>query len=552
MRFGSKLRLGMAPMLLCGALLAQPTDADWPSYGGTHSAWRYSSLDQVSVANVSKLVPVWAFQSGDYANALQSTPIVIDGVMYLSTASNWVYALDAATGAVKWKYEYGDPTGRVPYSRQNRGVAVGHGLVFMGTHDGRLVAIDQNTGKEVWRVAVNEVKQCGCNISAAPLVVKDLVVVVGTGGDTAYRGDLTAFDAKTGRFAWRFYVIPGPGEPGNETWAGDSWKFGGGAPWMTGSYDPDLDLIYWGTANAAGDFYGDARLGDNLYTASILALEADTGQLRWHYQEVPHDVWDYDSAYEAILIDRPVRGRTRKLIVHFNKSGYAFVLDRVTGELIKPWPYAEDVTWVEGITEDGQLIGRNEPRPGKPADVCPSALGAKGWNQAAFSPRTGWLYTTNLRICNELFVRKQAPREGVHYIGGFVRLRLKEGAAYHSSITAFDPVTGERRWHHPYKYLLMASVLATAGDLVFSGDSEGNFFALDARDGEKLWSFQTGSGNRGSAVSYEVDGRQYIATPSGWGGIGGVLLGLFPDMQTVGGRRGGSTLFAFALPEDSE
>ena len=551
-------KLGIVTLLVAAflffhgsALFAQGTGSDWPSYGGTHAAWRYSKLDQINAANVGKLAPAWVFQTGDHGGGLQTTPIVIDGAMYVSTSRNWVYALDAAGGKVLWKYRYGDPKGRVPYGIRNRGVAVGHGLVFMGTHDNHLVAIDQKTGQEVWNVSVEDSKQCGCNINAAPLLVKDLVVVGGNGGDSAHRGYLTAFHAKTGRFAWRFYTIPGPGEPGHETWPGDSWKYGGAAAWMTGSYDPQLDLIYWGIGNAAADMGGDDRKGLNLYSASVVALDPDSGKLKWHYQVVPHDVWDYDAAYECILVDLPVNGRMRKLLVQVTKTGYTFVLDRTNGELVKIWPFAEGMNWVQGITEDGTLVGRNEARPGKPAFICPSVYGAKSWNQAAFSPRTGLLYTPAMSLCNDMFVRKQPPKEGKTYTGGFWRIRRPEGLAHYSSISAFDPVSGEKRWTYPYKYLLLASVLTTAGDLIFTGDPEGDFFALDASTGEKLWSFQTGSGNHGSAISYEASGRQYVATPSGWGPVAGPLLRLFPELTDSGLPSGGSTVFAFALPEDS-
>ena len=545
------LRICVISLVAVVWLFAQGTGQNWSTYGGNLAAWRYSRLDQINAGNVAKLTPVWAFQTGDYENGLQATPIVIDGVMYVSTSHNWVYALDAATGKVLWKYRYGDPESVPVYSSQNRGVAVGHGLVFMGTADNHLVAIDQKTGREVWNVAVQDTKQCGCNITAAPLLVKDKVVVGGTGGDSAHRGSLTAFDAKTGRFAWRFYTIPGPGEPGHETWSGDSWKYGGGAPWMTGSYDPSLNLIFWGTGNAAADFEGDSRKGDNLYTASVVALDADTGKLKWHYQEVPHDVWDYDSAYECILVDLPVRGRERKLLVHVTKTGYTFVLDRTNGEFIGAWPFLEGINWVQGITEDGKLVGRNEPKLGKPTYVCPSAAGAKSWNQAAYSPRTAWLYVPLIRLCNDLFVREQPPQEGKLYSGGFWRMKKPVGGENFSSIAAFDPVTGKKQWEHSYKYVLLASILATAGDLIFSGDPEGNFFALEARSGKKLWSFQTGSGHRGSAVSYEVEGRQYIATPSGWGSLLGGFLALFPELPEATSPRTGSTIFAFALPEET-
>ena len=546
MRSTTLLLLGWLVFANPANLIAQGTDADWPTYGGDYSAWRHSRLDQINAANVKQLVPQWVFQTGDYESGLQSTPIVVDGVMYISTGTNLIYALDAASGDLIWQYEYdGQHPISTAFFRQNRGVAVGHGLVFIGTVDNSVLAVDQKTGREVWRVRVQDPAQCGCMISAAPLLVKGLVVVGGTGGDSAHRGSLTAFHAKTGKFAWRFYITPAPGEPGNETWAGDSWRFGGGAPWMTGSYDPDLDLIFWGTGNAAPDLDGAARLGDNLYTASVIALEPDTGKLRWHYQEVPHETWDYDSAYETILADLPVDGKMRKLLLHPTKTGYLWVLDRTNGEFVGAWRTVEDITWVSGITEDGELVGRKELVVGEENNVCPGISGAKSWNQASFSPQTGLLYVPLLRFCADYYVRPQAPREGRGYAGGFWRIvRAPAGQEYPSGIAAFDPVSGQKKWEYRYKYIILSSVLTTAGGLVFAGDGEGEFFALDANTGEKLWKFKTGSGHRGSSVAYEVDGRQYIATPSGWGSMGGGARSFFPELSRTGGA-----LFVFALPE---
>ena len=283
MRFTFCLGLALLTLGQPAEIAAQGAGANWPTYGGDYSAWRYSRLEQINADNVKQMVPVWAFQTGDYESGLQSTPIVVDGVMYVSTGTNLIYALDAASGEIIWQYEYDKQHPiSAAYFRQNRGVAVGHGLVFIGTVDNSVLAVDQKTGREVWRVRVQDPAQCGCNISAAPLLVKDLVVVGGTGGDFAHRGSLTAFHAKTGRFAWRFYITPAPGEPGNETWAGDSWRFGGGSPWMTGSYDPDLDLIFWGTGNAAPGLDGAAREGDNLYTApAYTVVSASSKMLGW-------------------------------------------------------------------------------------------------------------------------------------------------------------------------------------------------------------------------------------------------------------------------------
>lgn len=551
------MRLWIVAPLLLAAAWAQDgaTRADWPYYGGTQLSWRYSALDQINTGNVSKLAPAWVFQTGDYEQGLQSTPIVIDGKLYLSTSRSQVFALDAATGRALWHYKYALP-GRPGMNTQNRGIAVGAGKVFLGTYDDYMIAIDQQTGQEVWKVAVDDQRQCGCAITGAPLFVKDKVIVGSTGGDGALRGYLTAFDARTGRLAWRFYTVPAPGEKGNETWKGDSWKFGGGATWMTGSFDPALNMVYWGVGNAASDLYagdryaGERDEGANLFTASVVALDADTGKLRWYYQEIPKDVWDYDASYECVLMDREVRGKMRKLLVHINKSGYAFVLDRVNGEFLGAFPIVDNHNWSAGITETGKIIGRVEPVEDKPTFICPGPEGGKSWNQIAYSPRTGLIYSPGLEICTELQARRQEPVEGRVFLGGnWSHSPPRDGPA-RSHLDAFDPVSGKRVWTYPYKYALLASVLATAGDLVFTGDPEGFFFALDARTGKKLWNFQTGAGHRGSAVTYGVNGRQYIATPTGWGSIvGRVLGGLWPEAENF---RGGSTLMVFALPEGSK
>jgi len=493
------------------------------------------------------MVPAWMFQSGDEQGPLQSTPIVVNGVVYLSTNRVHVFAIDGATGRLIWQYIYEpSPGGRLS---SNRGVAVAGGKVLVGTGDDFLIALDQTTGKEVWKVAVDDAS-VGGSISSAPLVVKDKVIV-GDGGESPHRAYLTAFDIKTGRMLWRFYTVPGPGEKGHETWAGDSWKYGGAYPWMTGSYDPELNLVYWGTGNPDPIFYGGQRQGIDLYSCSIIALDADTGKLRWYYQEIPHDTWDYDSAWECVLLDRQVNGRTRKLLVHFGKAGYVWVLDRETGELLNVHPYSEvPANWVTGITDKGELVGRNDsPMEGEPRKlICPASSGPKDLEQTAYSPRTGLIYSPTKEYCAYFTQRPPVPGAANDHGGGTYVYTAPPGhdSAY-SHIDALDPVTGKRQWTYPYKYNLLASMLATAGDLVLTGDSEGDFFALDAHTGKKLWSFQTGAGHRGSAVTYLAGGRQYIATPTGWGSVtASIMAGLWPEAVSW---RTGSTLVVFALPE---
>jgi alcohol dehydrogenase (cytochrome c) len=540
----------VAALLAAASLAAQTgsTNQNWTHYMGTYEAWRHSTLRQINASNVKRLSPVWVFQTGDYEGGLQATPLVEDGVLYLSTSRNRVFAINAANGQELWRYVYPLPRNfQTFYGPWNRGVAIGHGRVYMGTLDNHVVALDQKTGREIWRTNVEDSQQCGCNITAAPLVVKDKVVVGVTGGDSAHRGYVTAFDARTGRLAWRFWTIPGPGEPGHETWEDDSWKFGGGSSWMTGSYDPAQNLIFWSIGNPAADFYGGTRKGLNLYTDSVVALNADTGKLEWYYQQIPHDVWDFDTAYENILVDLPVKGQPRKLLINVNKGGFTWVLDRVTGKFVSAYPIVRHYNWIKGITETGQLVGRNEPEEGKKKILCPSIGGGRSWNQASFSPDTGFLYTTAIEWCQEVIAQKEEPQEGKVFFGGAFAVRNPSDEKAYGHLDAVDPVTGKLEWSFRYKYPLLASILTTSGDLVFTGDPEGNFFALHARTGEKLWTFPTGSGNRGGPITYSVNGRQYVATPSGWGSaLAGLMPQLWPETENF---RTGSSLYVFALPE---
>jgi alcohol dehydrogenase (cytochrome c) len=521
---------------------------NWLTYGGTYQFWRYSSLDQIRRGNVSKLVPVWSFETGVIEGGLQSTPLVVDGVMYLSSSWNRVFAINAASGEEIWHYFPPKPAGIAEaYAPWNRGVAVADGLVFQGTLDNQVVALDAKTGREVWKVEVEDVKQCGCNITGAPLVVNSKVIVGVTGGDSAHRGYINAFDTRTGRHAWRFWTIPGPGEPGHETWQGDSWKLGGGSTWLTGSYDPELNLLYWGVGNPAADFNGEARQGDNLYTDSIVALDPDTGKLKWTYQLIPHDVWDWDAGYEIVLADLEVKGQTRKVLISPNKGGYTWVLDRVTGEFLNAWPLVENLNWVERIDEKGKLIGRNEPAVGVPTVICPSIGGGRSWNHGAFSPRTGFFYSTGIEWCQTLTVLPQEPNAGKAFFGGVFTLASTKKGEPGGHLAAYDPISGKRQWIYRSKYPLLASQLATAGDLLFTGDSQGKFFALDAKTGEEVWSFRTGSGHRASPITYAVDGRQYVAVPVGWGSaVAGVMSQLWPEAAAFPAA---STVFVFALAD---
>jgi alcohol dehydrogenase (cytochrome c) len=521
---------------------------NWPTYFGTYNAWRYSGLGQVTTENVNKLVPVWAFQTGKVDGGFNATPIVVDGIMYLIASEDRVFALNAATGDRLWTYDYQMPRDQpVFYGKFNRGLAVGYGLVFFGTMDNHVVAVNAKTGREVWNVEVEEAKKCGCNINGAPILVKDKVIIGGNGGDSAHRGYITAFYAKTGRLAWRFFTIPGPGEPGSETWnGGEMWRYGGGSTWLTGSYDSDLNTVYWGVGNPSSDFNNKIRPGDNLYTDSIVALDADTGKLKWHYQEIPNDSWDFDSCYEPVLIDVTQDGTVRKLVVHPNKSGYTWVIDRVTGKFINAWPYVDTINWVKSIGKNGELIGRNEPHVGAgPALICPNWGGGRSWNHSAYSPRTGWLYNPGIEWCADVTSFEQEPHEGRPFISGHIAVKPPPGGDIRCHLDAFDPVTGEKKWTIPTRYPILSCILATAGDLVFTGDVQGRFFALDARTGRELWGFNTGSGLRGGPITYSVNGRQYVAAPSG---LGSIFVNAMPlTWPETAGLPGGSAVFVFAL-----
>ncbi len=525
---------------------------NWLTYGGNYSAWRYSSLAQITRDNVKTLAPAWAFSTGELRGGLNATPLVMDGVMYLVGPMNRVFALNAATGEKLWSYIYKLPERSIPYTTGTRGIALGYGNVYLGTLDNHLVAIDAKTGREVWDVEVEDTRQCGCNITSAPLIVKDKVIVGGTGGEHAHRGYLNAFDAKTGKFIWRFYTIPGPGEPGFETWSKESWKYGGAPTWLTGSYDPELNTVYWGVGNPSSDFYGEERQGDNLYTDSIIALDPDTGKLKWHFQEVPHDLYDFDSSYECVLVDIERGGKKMKLLLHANKGGHSWVLDRTNGKFVSGYQHVDILTWMKGLDANGRPMNRVQVDPKGGTFVCPSIGGGRNWEHSTWSPRTGLWYNAAWEFCNIINPEKMEAREGQGFFGGGVEFKPPKDKAPYAHIDAVDPVTGERKWRHTPKIACLSSLLTTAGDLLFAGDVEGYAFALDAKTGEKLWSFNTGGGISGSPMTYSVNGKQYVAVPSGMGSlIGGLMPAMWPEFKNREPERA-STLFVFALPQTNK
>jgi alcohol dehydrogenase (cytochrome c) len=509
-RLGCFLAVALASLEPAGA----QNSTDWMVDGGTSRSERFSPLDQITVSNVTRLSKAWEARVGGGEPAL--TPLVVDGVMYVQGPGYGIAAFDAASGKARWRYAYAaSPTAG------GRGLAFGAGQLYFGTRSGELVSVDAATGRERWRHAVRETEdfdrttQKAGAIIAPPLFVKGLVITGSNGGDAAYRGHLVAVDARDGTERWRFNVVPGPGEKGHETWTGDSWRYGGGAPWLTGSYDPDLDLVFWGTGNASSDFSGGARQGDNLYTASIVALRPDTGQLVWHFQTTPHDVWDWDAAYECMLVDLPIDGERRKLLVQPNKNGFVYVLDRTTGQYLSGWKYIDNLTWASGLNDRGVPQGRREPTQGTATVICPDYYGARSWNQAAFSPRTGLLYNHGAERCAEFLSVPEEPRVGQRFVAGAQKtIPPISGGPIVGHIDAMDPVTGRRVWQYRLRVPLRAPLLATQGNLVFAYDTgAAEFLALDAESGRRVWNVPLGS-TRSGAMAYSVDGKQFVAIMS--------------------------------------
>jgi alcohol dehydrogenase (cytochrome c) len=527
-------------------LNAREEPHNWLTYYGAYNGQRYSPLDQIDTENVKRLLPAWVFQAGSTGliagastYSFEAAPIVVDGVMFCTGWDGWLWALDAKTGVEIWRYKHAVPFDvSLCCGNVNRGCAVAKGKVFFVTANAHVLALDATNGKRVWDRTYGDVR-AGESATVAPLVVKNLVIVGSSGGEFGTRGHLDAFDVDSGEHQWRCYMVPKPGEPGSETWPadGEAWQRGGANCWLTSTFDPETNLLYVGTGNPAPDFDGEVREGDNLYTDSVVAVDVDSGQIRWHYQCTPHDVWDYDSIAECILFEKD----GRKLLGHFDKNGYFFVLDRTNGERVSITPFVDRIDW-GAITRDGQVTRRRYPeKEGEPVHFYPGPAGAKEWTHAAYSPKTELFYVPVQDTGATATRRRREFKESIPYWGAGVQVDIEDMAG---SISAFDG-NGDEKWRWRNDLPMCASVLATGGDLVFAGTPQGEFVALDARSGEQLWKFQCGSGHHSSPTTYSVDGRQYIAVPVGWGGW---AEGFLPGMLGAGH---GSALIAFALPESS-
>lgn len=502
---------------------------NWLTYSGSYMSQRYSRLSQITPANAGNLALKWVFQAR-WLDYYQATPLVVDGIMY-TTQGNDVVALDATTGKLFWIYRYTPATdAKFCCGRITRGVALLGELVYLATLDAHLIAIDAKTGVPRWEKVVAQAT-AGYSMTLAPLVIKDKVIVGTAGGEHGIRGFVAAYDGKTGTEAWRFNTVPLPGEPGHETWGeGDGWKHGGASVWLTGSYDPETNLTFWGVGNPGPDYNAETRPGDNLYSCSVIALDADTGKLKWHYQFTPADEFDWDAVQVPVLADIEWRGAPLKAMLWANRNGFFYVLDRKTGRFLQGTPLAKQ-NWNAGFDEKGRPIRTENAHPSREGVlIYPGNQGATNWFNPSYSPRTGLFYVNVWENSHHIFKRvdDDFKEDGARYTSGTLttnypgfgiaagmraaqRPNLRMEDENYGTVRAFDPQTGKWKWEYKMSDLTDAGVLTTASDVLFTGGREGYFFALDAKDGSLLWKIQLGGPIQNGPMTYAVDGRQYVA-----------------------------------------
>ena len=488
--------------------------ANWLTYNGDYSGRRYSSLSQINTTNVTQLRAEWVFHSAN-SDRLEVTPVVVNGIMF-ATAANDTYALDARTGRMIWHHSRPNSEGLIDDASRHisRGTAVWHSRIYRQTDNAHLLCLDARSGHLIWDVAYADWNK-NYGATAAPLVVKDKVIVGTSGGDDGVRGFVAAYDALTGKLAWRFWTIPAPGEFGSESWPGDLYLHGGGTAWMSGTYDPGLNLLYWGTSNPAPDFEGGVRPGDDLYADCVLALEPDTGQLKWYFQFTPHDLFDYDATETPILIDAPYKGEPRKLLVEANRNGFIYVLDRVTGQFLSAISFVSKLNWAKGIDAKGRpILTHVEPTP-EGTRICPGFDGATNWFSPSYNESTHLVYFLALEECETFFLKPEKFKEGqTFYSTGIKRIPTETSQKI---LLAYNLDTQSFAWRYPQTGHAHSSggTMTTAGGLLFFGDDANSFEALDAQTGKPLWHFNTGQDFSASPMSYAVEGKQYVAIAAG-------------------------------------
>ena len=502
--------------------LRTPADGDWLMIRRSYDGWGYSPLDQITPANISRLQPAWVFATG-VSSGHEAAPVVNNGVMFVSTPSHRVVAIDARTGTILWRYiKEVDETVVAPHPT-SRGVALYGDKVFFAANDAVLVALNARTGEQVWTAKVAENKN-GYYMTLAPLVAGGKVMVGASGGELGVRGFVAAYDPDNGRELWRTYTVPAPGQPGSETWPkGDQWKNGGAPVWVTGNYDPQTNIAYWGTGNG-GPWMGDQRPGDNLYATSTVAIDVATGRIKGHHQYHPNDSWDWDEVSPPILVDYQRQGRTIKGLIDVARDGYLWFLERTDGPInfVEGKPYVKQNVFrsLDPKTGRPDVDPARKPGTGKSADFCPSHWGGKNWPPIAFSPKTRMIYIpANENLCGTLIGRPASYTPGSSYTGATSTLYLAEGADHIGEVQAWHVDTGQRVWTHTYgRSANWGPMLATGGGLVFSGGTnDRKFHAFDAATGKLVWEFPTNSGITGQPASFMIDGKQYIAVLSGWG-----------------------------------
>ncbi len=484
---------------------------NWLTYSRDYSGRRYSPLDQIHTGNVARLRVAWVHQV-DELDAFETSPIVVDGTMFITEPPNGVKALDARTGRRLWSYTKQVPKDlRLCCGKVNRGVAVLGDTVFYASLDAHLIALDARTGRLRWDVTMADYK-AGYSSTGAPLAVKDKIITGMAGGEFGVRGFLDAYDAKTGKRAWRFYTIPATGEPGNETWEGDSWKTGSATTWVTGVYDPEANTVYWGTGNPGPDWNGDVRKGDNLYSDCLIALDPDTGAKKWHFQYTPHDMHDWDSTQTPTLVDTVVQGQPRKMVVLANRNSFYYALDRLSGKFIAGRPYVKQ-TWASGLDEAGRPMRLPNTDPSVEGTlVWPSLGGGSNWYSATYSPKTN-LYYVNIKEKAGIYHKGDAEYKAGAFFNGGGQSEYK-GEEPYGAVRALEVSSGQLRWEHKLHSPSHAGLMSTAGGLVF-GSNGSAFFALGAEKGDLLWHFESGGGIIANPITYLSEGKQFVAIASG-------------------------------------